>query len=80
MFAKITNFVTDLGAKFNILKEGAGLKKKKSRPRKKSKKVLARKIRKLKKARKVKILRGKIEAKKLEESLKPLIEAIKNLK
>jgi len=80
IFTKITNFVTDLGAKFNILKEGAGVKKKKSRPRKKSKKVLARKIKKLKKARKVKIIRGKIEAKQLEESLRPLIEAIKNIK
>ena len=33
-FTKFTNFITDLGAKINILKEGAGLKRKRRRKKK----------------------------------------------
>ena len=33
-FTKFTNFITDLGAKINILKEGAGLKQKRRRKKK----------------------------------------------
>ena len=34
VFTGITNFITDLGAKINILKEGAGLKQKRRRKKK----------------------------------------------
>ena len=52
IFAKLTNLVTDIGARINVLQEGAGKKRRKPR----IKKATVKKIAKLSKARRKKIL------------------------
>ena len=76
IFAKLTNLVTDIGARINVLQEGAGTKQRKPR----IKKATVKKIAKLSKARRKKILKERREKRKLEESFRPLINAIENLK
>ena len=77
IFSKLTNLVTDLGARINVLQEGAGKKQRKSQ----IKKATLKKIKKIKKNRIKKILKQRQDKKKLEEeSFCPLINTIENLK